>query len=219
MQHFQKAAVDRTDRQAMISFLAGHYRYDTMNSWNRATSYAHCVKIHALGLDREQTEKAFELLNFDYWDDLSLVIEDFVVEMNGEFTISSNGRSSGYLVLMKSQWESTGYQSYCKSCSQRNYQACTEGNNRCGRCGAEGDAGRLNFQHPPKTLRVSGQALDQDEDFNEWSLDQLANRVEVVEAFDNACDSIRSTFIDMLSLNVVEETVLIPQKRYVLKSA
>ncbi|ENY79144.1 hypothetical protein C206_03469 [Pseudomonas putida TRO1] len=147
------------------------------------------------------------------------MIEDFVVEMNGEFTISSNGRSSGYLVLMKSQWESTGYQSYCKSCSQRNYQACTEGNNRCGRCGAEGDAGRLNFQHPPKTLRVSGQALDQDEDFNEWSLDQLANRVEVVEAFDNACDSIRSTFIDMLSLNVVEETVLIPQKRYVLKSA
>lgn len=101
MQHFQKAAVDRTDRQAMISFLAGHYRYDTMNSWNRATSYAHCVKIHALGLDREQTEKAFELLNVDYWDDLSLVIEDFVVEMNGEFTISSNGRSSGYLVLMK----------------------------------------------------------------------------------------------------------------------
>ena len=95
MQHFQKAAVDRTDRQAMISFLAGHYRYDTMNSWNRATSYAHCVKIHALGLDREQTEKAFELLNVDYWDDLSLVIEDFVVEMNGEFTISSNGRSSG----------------------------------------------------------------------------------------------------------------------------
>lgn len=219
MQHFQKAAVDRTDRQAMISFLAGHSRYDTMNSWNRATSYAHCVKIHALGLDREQTEKAFELLHVDYWDDLSLVIEDFVVEMNGEFTISSNGRSSGYLVLMKSQWESTGYQSYCKSCSQRNYQACTEGNNRCGRCGAEGDAGRLNFQHPPKTLRVSGQALDQDEDFNEWSLDQLANRVEVVEAFDNACDNIRSTFIDMLSLNVVEETVLIPQKRYVLKSA
>ncbi|MFK3818774.1 hypothetical protein ACI2KG_19565, partial [Pseudomonas sp. NPDC089407] len=59
----------------------------------------------------------------------------------------------------------------------------------------------------------------QDEDFNEWSLDRLANRVEVVEAFDNACDNIRSTFIDMLSLNVVEETVLIPQKRYVLKSA
>ncbi|AGN82254.1 MULTISPECIES: hypothetical protein [Pseudomonas] len=219
MQHFQKAAVDRTDRQAMISFLAGHYRYDTMNHWNRSTSYAHCVKIHALGLDPEQTEKAFELLCVDYWDDLQLVIEDFVAEMDGEFTIGSNGRSSGYLVLAKSSWEYTGYQSYCRSCSQRNYQACTEGDNRCGRCGAEGESGRRNFQHPPKTLRVTGQAIDQDEDFQEWSLDQLASRVEVVEAFDRACDDIRATFISLLSLNVVEETVLIPQKRYVLQSA
>lgn len=219
MQHFQKAAVDRTDRQAMISFLAGHYRYDTMNHWNRSTSYAHCVKFHALGLDPELAEKAYELLNVDFWDELRLVIEDFVVEMNGEYTISSNGRSNGYLVLVKSQWESTGYHSYCRSCSQRNYQACTEGINRCGRCGAEGEAGRHNFRHPPRTLRVSGQSLDQEEDFQEWSLDQLASRVEVVEAFDRACDNVRATFISLLSLNVVEETVLIPQKRYVLQSA
>lgn len=217
--HFQKAPVDRTNREAMIAFLSSHFRYDTMNHWNRSTSYAHCVKIHALGLSPEQAEKSFEVLNADIWDEFELIIEDFVVEMNGAFTISSNGRSSGYLVLMQSNWESTGYLSFCRSCSQRNYKACSEGDNRCGRCHATGEAGRHNFQHPPKQLRVSSEEVDQDADFAEWSTEALVSRVDVVEAFDHACDEIRNCFIGMLSLNVVQETVYVEQKRYVLQPA
>ena len=46
---FQKK-VDRRSRSAMVDYLQGHERYNTMNSWNRLTSYANNIKIHRLGL-------------------------------------------------------------------------------------------------------------------------------------------------------------------------
>jgi hypothetical protein len=50
MTPFFKNNVDRRSRSTMVSFLHGHRRYDTMNSWNRLTSYANIIKIHRLGL-------------------------------------------------------------------------------------------------------------------------------------------------------------------------
>jgi hypothetical protein len=50
--------VDRRSRAAMIAFLVEHFRYDTMNSWNGSTSYAHCIKFSRLGLSPEQTDAA-----------------------------------------------------------------------------------------------------------------------------------------------------------------
>ena len=35
-------------REEMISSLEKHFRYFTMNSWNRSTSYARNVKIRSL---------------------------------------------------------------------------------------------------------------------------------------------------------------------------
>lgn len=40
--------VDLTDRKAMIFFLANHFRYYTINPWNRLTSYANNVKLQNL---------------------------------------------------------------------------------------------------------------------------------------------------------------------------
>ena len=54
--------VDMRSREAMAAFLAGHFRYNTMNGWNGSTSYANCVKIHQLDLPREQMDKAWAMI-------------------------------------------------------------------------------------------------------------------------------------------------------------
>lgn len=92
--------VDTTNRQAMIDFLRGHYRYHTMNSWNNSKSYANCVKVHKLGLTREQENKAFDMLEMpDVYDTIHMLISDWTLEHNRDWTVGFNGRSSGYLVL------------------------------------------------------------------------------------------------------------------------
>lgn len=45
--------VDKRSREEMTTYLAGHFRYNTMNSWNRSTSYACNMKLYNLGLDRD----------------------------------------------------------------------------------------------------------------------------------------------------------------------
>ena len=57
--------VDLRSRKEMIDFLTGHFRYNTMNSWNQSTSYAHNVKIHNLGFTREQEQKLYEMIETD----------------------------------------------------------------------------------------------------------------------------------------------------------
>ena len=38
--------VNLKKRGEMIAFLKNHFRYNTMNSWNRSTSYANNIKLH-----------------------------------------------------------------------------------------------------------------------------------------------------------------------------
>lgn len=49
--------VDIRKPKDMIDYLKNHFRYDTMNSWNRATSYANNVKIHRV-IPNELQDKA-----------------------------------------------------------------------------------------------------------------------------------------------------------------
>lgn len=221
MSHFHKKKIDRRSKVAMVRFLNEHYRYDTMRSWNASTSYAQCIKLHNLGLTPEQRMKAYDVIQTDIWDELDFVIQDFVTEMDGAYTIGVNGRSGGYLVLLGCEWTSTGYKSYCRTCSRRNYQSCghTDGDNTCGVCRATGDKGRVNYATPPRQLTVLNAAIDEERDFETWSMDQLRNRVSVVEAFDSACDDVRLAFLAMLDLDVVEETIMVPQKRFVLQAS
>ena len=55
--------VDLRSRKEMTDFLQTHFRYDTMNSWNCATSYACNLKIPRLGLSHEIESKLYELLD------------------------------------------------------------------------------------------------------------------------------------------------------------
>jgi hypothetical protein len=268
--YFEKK-VDLRSRRGMTEFLVGHYRYSTMNSWNLSKSYANKIKIYNLGLTRDQTSAAYDVLPADgWWDEISYPIDEFTAEFGGEFTIGSNGRSGGYLVLYRSAHESTGYKSWCRTCGQRNYAkvftipAGDEGivaaevlrtnctfrpevylgqssiqnlklpedqkiglvrkylaelngknytlGNKCGKCGAHGDNGRVNYEHEPRILRVMSGGMDEDKDYDEWSIGQLRDRVELVCRFDMACDDIRDNFIDLIDkCKVVEEVVMVPK--------
>ncbi|MDP3331848.1 MAG: hypothetical protein Q8S55_07625 [Methylococcaceae bacterium] len=259
---FQKK-VDRRSRSAMVDFLKGHYRYDTMSSWNRLTSYANNIKFHRLGLPSEQEDKAYKMLDTDFWEEIRSPIDDFTYDQGHHYTICSNGRSGGYLVLHESHLELTGHLSYCPTCGQRNFkkvplvtyqdeneeviareilrsqnswlpgvylgqpaiQTLTISDDKklllinqlkaelrdcsasdaCGVCGNP----RSNFSVPPSRLMVANRGIDQFEDFyaEDWSMEALRDRVDLVCAFDTACDAIRSNFIALLDdYDVVEVT-------------
>jgi len=259
---FQKK-VDRRSRSAMVDFLKRHYRYDTMSSWNRLTSYANNIKFHRLGLASEQEDKAYKMLDTDFWEEIRSPIDDFTHDQSHRYTIRSNGRSGGYLVLHESHLELTGHLSYCPTCGQRNFkkvppvtyqdnneeviaheilrsqnswlpgvylgqpaiQTLTISNDKklllinrlktelrdcsasdaCGVCGNP----RRNFSVPPSRLMVASRSIDQCEDFDaeDWSMESLRDRVELVCAFDAVCDAIRSNFIALLDdYDVVEIT-------------
>lgn len=268
---FYEKKVDLRSRRKMTDFLVDHFRYSTMNSWNLSKSYANKIKINYLGLTREQESAAYDVLPADgWWDEISYPIDEFTAECGGEFTIGSNGRSGGYLVLYRSAHESTGYKSWCRSCGQRNYAktfTIPSGNegiiaaevlrtnctlrlevyleqpsiqdlklhedqkialvrkylaelksqnytlgNKCGKCGAYGDKGRVNYEHEPRIMRVMSGGMDEDKDYEEWSIGQLRDRVELVCRFDRACDAIRDNFIDLIdNCKVVEEVVMVPR--------
>jgi len=84
----------------MIAYLAGHGRYNTMNSWNCSTSYAQCVKVDQLGLDRETVMAALEMLEVsEAFDGFRRTLRRFDQRHEYRWQIGQNGRSSGYLVL------------------------------------------------------------------------------------------------------------------------
>jgi hypothetical protein len=110
-------------KKSMIEFLANHFRYHTMNSWNCATSYARNVKVHNLGLIGERLNKAYELLSAEgAFDEVNEIIRAFDEAHEYRFQMSFNGRSSGYLILYQGGQKPSGYQSYCTICGQLNYK-------------------------------------------------------------------------------------------------
>ena len=106
--------VDKRSRKAMVEFLDGHFRYDTINSWNRSRSYAHNMKFHRLGFDNETVSRLYELFQYDgFYDNINYLIHNFGVEHDWVWQAGFNGRSGGYLVLYQGGCKPSGYKSYC----------------------------------------------------------------------------------------------------------
>ena len=108
-------------RKDMIEYLSNHFRYHTMNSWNRSTSYAVCVKVD-LFVPHDLLSDAYDMLYVDsaYWNGRD-IIREFEERHEYAWQIGSNGRSNGYLVLYSGGQKASGYKSYCTSCGQKNY--------------------------------------------------------------------------------------------------
>lgn len=208
--------IDMNSRQEMVEFLKNHFRYFTMNSWNRSTTYANNMKIYNLTLPEATKDKLYAMLDIeDVWFRLNLLKEGFASAHNYEWQAGWNGRSSGYLVLYSGGRKKLDYKSRCTNCGQLNYKTVEEDGCRCGRCGKDT---RVNLTHPfYQSYTTPGQSIDEGEDFEEWNLDELRERVELVMDFDRLCDDIVAEAAYMADgCDIEEETYCVEQTRKVL---
>ena len=209
-------SVDLRSRKEMTSYLQNHFRYFTMNSWNGADSYAHNLKIHKLGLGYEIEMKLFELLNFqEFFDTQRLLMDDFARRHQYRWQVGMNGRSGGYLVLYEGELRKSGYLSFCTSCGQRNYRRVEETGNVCGRCHSPS---RVNYQQMPMyPVTFPGRGIDMDEDYDEWSIQELRDRVRLIQDFDRLADEMVAQAVHFAENYEIEEVeVCIPQTQRVL---
>lgn len=216
----------------MTEFLINHFRYDTMNSWNSSTSYANNVKLHKLGLPNEIEKKAYDLLETEECrDELQLLLNDWGRSYEYRWQVGFNGRSAGYLVLYTGGTRNSGYKSYCIKCGQRNYKKAPPANptqeehiglqeytldNRCGRCGSYA---RVNYEKEPvQTYTNPGINIDMCEDFFDWDMNALRERVKLVQDFDLLCDNLLANLVEMCEqYDVVEKEIFVPTKIKILK--
>ena len=208
--------VDLNSRPDMIQYLQTHFRYPTMNSWNRADSYACNLKIHKLDLDPEIENKLFDLLSFqEFFDSLQILKDQFAQVHQYRWQVGMNGRSGGYLVLYEGELIPTGYKSFCRSCGQRNYTNTAKTGNVCGKCGKES---RVDFVCPPmQAITFPGRGIDMDADYDDWSMNKLRERVVLVQELDRLADDIVAEAVWFAQNYEIEEReVCIPQTKRVL---
>lgn len=181
--------VDKRSRRKMQKFLQEHFQYNTMNSWNRSTSYACNMKIYNLDLTDKIKDKLYELLDCEEaYEPIRDLIEDFNAEHDYRWQAGLNGRSGGYLVLYQGGRKESGYKSFCRFCGQKNFTSVNETGNVCGRCR---QPGRIDFvKRPMEIFTYPGKSVDMGEDFEGWSMDELRARVELVQEFDALADRI-----------------------------
>ena len=188
--------INPNKRGEMIAFLKKHFRYHTMNSWNCSISYANTLKLHAIDKPADiDSTTWWQMLEISQWQEkLGDLLEDFGRAHDWLWQAGTNGRSGGYVVLYQGGIQPSGYKSVCSCCGQRNYQEVPDGQTGiCGRCDAKA---RKNFtQTHMQVFTWPGKSVDMDEDFREWSLDQLRERVSLIQEFDRLCDSIVNEYI------------------------
>ena len=215
-QHLFSRRVDKRSRKDMTAFLSGHFRYNTMNGWNRSTSYACDMKLYNLGLDREMENKLWELIQVqEFYDRLNELVEDFGRQHNYLWQAGWKGCSGGYLVLYQGGTKSSEYRSYCTHCGQQNYTSVAETGTRCGVCNKET---RIDYIKPPMQIfSYPGCGVDMDEDFEDWSVYDLRQRTELVQEFDRLADDIVAEALYIAREHSVEERIVyVPTKELVL---
>lgn len=89
------------DDNAVFQYLKEHPLYWLMNSWNRLRTFSNNIKIYNLDVDGDTEDKLFELLDIDS-PDVKFIFDDgisYFEEENPGYTIYTNGRSGGYIIL------------------------------------------------------------------------------------------------------------------------
>jgi len=190
-----------------------------MNSWNRSTSYANNIKLYKIDKPRDIDEDSWcEMLTITQWQEkLSDLLEEFGGAHNWHWQAGINGRSGGYIVLYQGGIKPSGYESYCTHCGQRNYQKVPEGQKGvCGRCEAKT---RVNFTKTHMQIFTwPGRNTDMGEDFHGWGIEELRQRVKLVQEFDQLCDSVVDEYISVCrNYRITEEEIFVPETIKVLE--
>ncbi len=139
----------------------------------------------------------------------------FGMEHDYLWQVGMNGRSGGYLVLYQGCQKPSGYKSYCRECSQRNYKSVSETGDVCGRCGSHS---RVDYTTPPmEIITYPGRGTDDNEAFEDWSLVQLRDRVKLVQELDQLADAMVAEALELARTCTVEtEEYFVPKTRKVL---
>ena len=211
--------IDKRHRKPMIEFLTNHSRYNTMNSWNRSTSYANNIKLHNFEKPSDIDDDTWwGMLTITEWQErLSDLLKGFGRKHNWLWQAGINGRSGGYLVLYRGGIKPSGYKSYCTHCGQKNYQEVPkEQIGICGRCDAKA---RINFKETHmQVFTWPGKETDMHEDFEDWTLSQIRARVELVQEFDKLSDTIMNENVSIcLNYRIIHEEILVPETVKVLE--
>ena len=208
--------VDLCSRSAMTGYLQTHFRYYTMNPWNRSESYACNLKITHLGLNNEIVDKLFDMIETqEFFSSLRVLMHAFNEKHCYRWQVSMNGRGGGYLVLYQGELKPSGYKSYCSYCGQRNYKSVAESGTVCGKCGR---SERIDYARTPmETVCYPGRGTDDGEDYEDWSMEELHSRVRLVQELDQLADAMVQRAVMLTNTCIVEEEeYFVPQTRKVL---
>lgn len=218
MEELDVAEATQPTREEMVAFLRDHFRYDTMNSWNRSTSYARNVKIYNLGLTHEQEMRAHELLEVrNTFDEINEIIHEFGADHDFRWQAGFNGRSSGYIVLYQGGKRDKGYKTRCDKCSKLTWYEIEQ---PCKMDSCDGTL-RLLKSLVFEAFSYPGKGVDMDEEFeNEeaWSDDAIKDRYVLVKEFDQMADDCISIFKHLIdNFRVVEKEIPCIRKVKVLE--
>jgi len=210
---FQK--VDLRNRQEMIDFLVNHFRYDTMNSWNRSTSWANNLKVYKV-IPKELQDKVFEMMEAnDFYLEANELITDYCKENNYALQAGFNGRSGGYLVMYVGGYETKHIFTFDNSTT--NKHGGRDYADGYGWMGIEEAKARGLYNKEIKRVHsYPGQSVDdyEEEDYKEMEMYELREIVRKVQEFDKLCDAIVDAVIYTAeNFNVEEETYLVEKKR------
>jgi len=211
--------IDTRYKEPMVKFLRQHFRYHTMNSWNKSTSYANNIKLYNVDKPGSVNDNTWwEMIGLTQWQEkFSDLLEDFGRRHDWQWQAGINGRNGGYVVLYRGGIKPSGYKSYCTHCGQKNYEIVPEGQiGTCGRCEAKA---RVNFkQTHMQVFTWPGRSIDECEDFSEWTLSEIRQRVELVQDFDRLCSDIVSAYCELCkNYRISEEEILVPKTIRVLE--
>jgi len=211
--------VNKRNRKSMTDYLTRHFRYHTINSWNRSTSYANCIKVHYLEMPNDiDRDIWWDMLCVSQWhDDFNQLLDNFGRKYNYVWQAGTNGRSGGYIVLYRGGQEPSGYKSYCTNCGQRNYKAVPEKEKGiCGRCDMQT---RINYTKTHmRIFTYPGKHVDMGENFREWTIGELQDRVELVQEFDALCDAVVAEYCYYCrNYTIEDEEILVPKTIQVLR--
>lgn len=200
-------------KKSMLEFLNSHHRYDTMNSWNRSTSYSRNMKIYNV-IPAGLQDKAFELLGQgEVFDEINDLINEWDREQDYDFQAQWNGRSGGYLVIIRGGYNLKTLFTFEGNNKERDYE------DNYGWMNKDEAIKRGLYKKQLKQIFIKpGQSIG--EDISEESdAEEIKSLYKLVKSFDKLTDKIIKCYISYCkSYNVVEKEITVPKTIKVLEA-
>jgi hypothetical protein len=216
----------KTSSKKMREYLKSHFRYHTMNSWNDSTSFAANVKIHNLDLPKETEGTAYDMLEMR--QPFSAIeqgpFREFAEKHNYRYQMSWNGRSGGYIVMIRGGRERSDKTAQCDCCGKYTWH---KEEILCTTDGCEGMLIPLTAEEKKSLFKIYTQPgkpigegdLMNEEEYSNGEIEALCN---AVKDFDKAVEQAKEIFVSYCKeyeVKEVEEDIPTMVKKLVKKAA